>query len=69
MAQTVMSVDFADNSLGTLILGVSIAGGVMYGVTKHKSVGSTIMYATLFGLSGAILSVIISNVSTTTKSV
>lgn len=60
---TKISFDFADNTIGTIILGASVAGGVLYGVSNHKGIGGTILYAALFGLSGAILSVIIANVS------
>lgn len=53
------------NKIGTTIVGLSIAGGIVFGIAKKKGFWSTFGFAIGFGLAGLAVSTVVGQLTTT----
>lgn len=55
--------DFKDQTTSTLIITLSSAIGIFYGIAKRKSALVVAGYALAFGIGGVVISVVTSNLT------
>ncbi len=53
------------NKIGTTVVGLGIAGGIVFGIVKKKGFWGTFGYAVGFGLAGLAVSTVVGQLTTT----